>query len=164
MSHGLPDPPPEPQVQTTLTGLAPRFKVAVEKLLVPDDDFDPIVSESGRTADRQAWLYGFGRTWDDGRGIVTHAATNLTEWHGFWLAVDIISKSRQWDAPPSFWQTLGAKAEALGLTWGGRWPGDEKDEPHVQAGPPMRQVPSPIATKLLLTGGLSAVWNAVGWA
>ena len=40
---------------------------------------DAIVAETLRTDERQEFLYGFGRDYDDGRGIVTHSRA-ATSW------------------------------------------------------------------------------------
>ena len=161
MSHGMPDPPHEPPVDKSLDGLAPKFRAEIEALLSEaHGSFDPVVSESNRTLERQEWLFGFGREYDDGRGVVTQAQDNTTSWHGYGLAVDIISKSKEGDAPTSFWQELGARAMAHGLVWGGSWT-KFQDRPHVQWGAPMRQAPSQHAADLLADGGMQSVWQEV---
>jgi len=163
MSHGLPDAPDEPDVNRSLDCLAPLFRVRVLAMLGQmrnDEGLDPIISESCRTDERQAWLFGFGREWDDGRGVVTHAATGNHGWHKFGLAVDVISQDDQWDAPASFWRALGVAARAQGLAWGGDWP-KFKDLPHVQFGPPMRQAPSSRAAELWAQGR-EVLWREVG--
>lgn len=167
----LPLPPTEVAVCRDLQVLAPGFRLRLD--LVLDDlqraGFDPFVFETLRTGERQRFIYGFGRQYDDGRGIVTHSVDADETWHGFGLAADIISKSKRWDAPLAFWAELGARCRARGLTWGGDWNGngssaDERfvDRPHVQFGPPMRRSPSPRAARLLADSGMSAVWREVG--
>lgn len=118
--------------------------------------FDPIVEETIRSPERQAWLYGFGRDYDDGRKIVTWVHQS---WHTFGLAADIISRSMGWNAPSKFWNALGAASKDEGLIWGGTW--KSPDRPHVQWGYPMRQAPSPRAAQLVATGGLPALWREV---
>jgi peptidoglycan LD-endopeptidase CwlK len=158
----LPLPPIAIRVNSSLEPLAPKFRANVEELLnrMREKGHDPMVVESLRTDARQKFLYGFGRDYDDGRGVVTHSQDADESWHGFGLAVDIISRSKQWDAPPRFWADLGALAAALGLSWGGAWH-SFKDKPHVQHGPPMRQSPSPRAARLFAEGGYEAVWREV---
>jgi hypothetical protein len=165
VSHGLPNPPSEPPVIQSLDCLATGFHTRVSVMLAQfaAQGFDPVVAESCRTPERQAWLFGFGREWDDGRGVVTQAATGEHSWHTYGLAVDITSQRNGWDAPAAFWRALGECAKAQGLTWGGSWPRFQ-DRPHVQAGPPMAQAPSSRATQLFSDGGFEAVWSAVGWA
>ena len=67
-------PPPEVHADNSLDSLAPKFREAVEKIL--EQMGDAKVSETTRTFARQSYLYGFGREYDDGRGIVTNAASN----------------------------------------------------------------------------------------
>jgi hypothetical protein len=129
---------------------------------------DPVVWETLRTHERQHYLYGFGRDYDDGRGIVTHSRSADETWHGFGLAADVISASKRWDAPDDFWRALERAAEAEGLVCGGDWDGDDltterfSDRPHVQWGRPMRRSPSPRAARLFAAGGYPAVWRDVG--
>ena len=153
----LPAPTFTVPVERSLDGLAPRFRARIEQLVaaVPD----AMVYETLRSEARQQYLYGFGRQWDDGRGIVTNSETNIDTWHGYGLAVDIIHKAKGWDAPADWWDRLGAEAIIRGLTWGGKW--TFKDLPHVQWGPPMRRSPSPSASLLKAKGGNEAVWKVV---
>jgi hypothetical protein len=163
MSHRLPSPPPEPPPMKSIECLAPKFRAKVAAMLAQLSaiGFDPIISESCRSDERQEWLYGFGRDWDDGRGVVTQAHTGARSWHRYGLAVDVISLKRGWDAPDAFWETLGECARAQGLVWGGSWP-KFQDRPHVQFGAPMRQAPSARAAELFEQGGMTAVWREVG--
>jgi hypothetical protein len=145
--------PPEPPVIRSLDGLAPKFRAALLSVFPALDA--GYVSESLRTDARQRWLYGFGREYDDDRGIVTNAPTGATGWHMFGVALDFKDAA-----------LVAANAEKLraaGLALGMDWP-RFKDGPHVQAGAPMRQSPSPEAAALFASGGYEAVWNAVGWA
>jgi len=162
VSHGLPDPPAEPPINQSLDGLAPKFRMKLDAMFAHliKLGFDPIVAESLRSEERQAWLYGFGRDYDDGRGIVTQAQTGGHSWHRYGLAVDVVSKAHGWDAPSRFWRALGACAHIEGLVWGGEW--EFKDWPHVQFGGPMRVSPSSHAAQLFATGGYEAVWKEVG--
>lgn len=161
----LPPPPRAVPVCRDLAVLAPRFRVAVVRMLerMTARGLDPVVSETLRTSERQRFLYGFGRDYDDGRGVVTHSRDADETWHHYGLAVDIISARLAWDAPKSFWDALGAAARAEGLAWGGDWV-SFRDLPHVQWGSPMRQSPSPRAPRLVAEGGLPAVWREVGAA
>lgn len=157
--------PPEPPLDDTLTNVAPKFAAKVQRLLAHMEALghDPLISESVRSDARQAWLYGFGREYDDGRGVVTQAATGDASWHKYGLAVDIISKSKQWDAPENFWADLQLCSHAEGLVSGRDW-SRFPDQPHVQWGPPMRQAPSSESATLSANGGNPAVWTAVGAA
>lgn len=168
----LPRPPVEVPACTSLTALAPRFCGAVlvtlhrMRLL----GHDPVVAETLRTDARQRYLFGFGREYDDGRGVVTHSQNADETWHAFGLAVDVISQSKGWNAPEQFWRDLESSAEAEGLVSGRDWDGDDAtknrfiDSPHIQWGKPMRRSPSPRAARLFALGGYQAVWREVGAA
>lgn len=161
----LPPPPPEIPVNRDITVLAPKFQAKVSLVLAGmiGLGFNPFVFETLRTNQRQNFLYGFGRQYDDGRGVVTHSMDADESWHHYGLAVDIISKTEGWDAPMKFWKKLGEVTRANGLHWGGDWV-SFRDLPHVQWGEPMRQSPSPRAARLLAQGGFQAVWKEVGAA
>lgn len=156
----LPKPPKEVPVERRLEVLAPAFRVAVEALLrdlEAETGFKYRLFETLRTPERQAFLFGAGREWDDGRGIVTNARTSLDSWHGFSLAVDIVEKdATPWDVPPGFWEALGRLCKKHGLTWGGDW--KKPDRPHVQWGR-CPASPSPLDKALWLERGAPAVWE-----
>ena len=155
--------PPEPAVDRSLDSIAPKFREKVERLILHmhERGYDATIAESIRSNERQQWLWGFGREYDDGRGIVTNSHDGRWSWHFFGLAVDIVSSSNGWDAPSMFWALLGLCAEREGLAWGGGWP-TFPDRPHVQFGAPMRRSPSPHALELYQQGGREAVWREVG--
>jgi hypothetical protein len=131
-----------------LAPLAPAFRIKVITVLaeLTEQGFDAVVAESIRTPERQASIFGKGRTvaqvvaagldakyaWPDNPdGICTNAASHLFSVHGHGLAVDVVSKSKQWNAPQAFWNALGAAAQKHGLTWGGTWKRPH-DVPHIQ--------------------------------
>lgn len=154
--------PPEPPRIATLEPLAPAVRRAV--LLVQADveretGARPRVYETLRTDMRQAFLHGFGRTYDDGRGKVTQVKSAHTGWHFYGCAADLIHPTRAWNAPEDWWLVLGEAAIRHGLGWGGDWP--MRDLPHVQWGR-CRISPSPRAAELFAQGGYPAVWAAVG--
>ena len=158
----LPPPPREVPRIASLDDCAPRFAAAVTWLL--DDmrlaGWHARVFETIRTNERQEWLYGFGRYWNDGRGVVTKAATAINGWHFYGLAADIVQDdATPWNAPKAFWNDLGEFAELRGLKWGGRW--KMLDLPHVQWGN-CRVSPSQRARDLWVRGGNAAVWREVG--
>lgn len=156
----LPKPPAEVPVQRTSAGSAPAFVAKVEAMLKVLGDEREMPFEWLRTPERQRFLYGFGRDYDDGRGIVTNAQTCFYSWHGFGLGCDVVEKdATPWNAPPTFWNRLGEAAESVGLTWGGRW--KHPDLPHVQWG----ECPaSPTADdrQLAETDGIQECWRKYG--
>lgn len=154
--------PREVPATRNLAVLAPKFRSAVERVLgtLRGLGYNPMVFETLRTSDRQRFLHGFGRLYDDGRGVVTHSEDADETWHGYGLAVDIICGDTRWNAPAAFWDALGRACERERLEWGGSW--RFVDRPHVQWGAPMRRSPSPRAGRLLALGGPPAVWREVG--
>jgi hypothetical protein len=154
--------PPEPPPMRSLNDLAPKFQRALERALdqLRGLGFTPQVVETLRTADRQRWLYGFGRDYSDGRGIVTHSQDGDETWHFYGLAADVICAKRGYNATKAFWDAAERAYERQGLAWGGLW--TFVDKPHVQWGAPMRRSPSPRAARLYAEGGLLRVWQEVG--
>lgn len=158
----LPKPPAEIPADRSLDQLAPVFRAKLERvLLAMAGRGQPAkIAETLRSNERAAYLHGFGRDYDDGRGIVTNATDATHTWHHYGVAADVVHVSLEWDAPDEFWEALKECALAEGLASGMCW--HFVDKPHVQLGPPMREGPSIEAEHLLTTGGLSAVWRAVG--
>lgn len=120
---------------------------------------DAVVVETLRTPERQAFLYGFGRYYDDGRGTVTNAASSLCSWHGYGLAADVVHSEKLWNAGDAWFTLMGETAEALGLVWGGRW--KCRDCPHLQWGT-CGESPSASTRLMMRDGGMKEVWSAVG--
>ena len=118
--------PAEVPAVRDLAVLAPKFRAALERVLADlrGLGMDPLVIETLRTHDRQRFLYGFGRDYDDGRGTVTYSSDADETWHGFGLAADVISQADRWNAPLAFWEALGRSADRHGLLWGADWDGD----------------------------------------
>lgn len=168
----LPKAPKEVPVQSTLDGLAPKFRAAVEAMcdgVEAETGTRPRIFETLRTQARQSHIHGFGRLYDDGRGIVTHSrdADDSWHWEKFGLAADVIHPTLRWNAPPSYWAAIGKHAALNGLTWGGDWDGNPAtrerfvDVPHVQWGR-CRRSPSPSARRIVDTEGTEALWRVVG--
>jgi len=110
-------------IDRDISKLVPAFRARVELLLerMRARGFDAMVWETYRSRGRAAQLA------DAGRGV-------KDSMHTLGLAVDIVSESKKWGPGEDFWAALGEEAEALSLTWGGRWP-TRPDKPHVQAIP-----------------------------
>ncbi len=161
MSAKLPPAPHEPSVISSTDGLAPKFRAAIASVLFDLDalGWRPVLRETVRSTERAAWLYGFGRAYDDGRGIVTNAPNALKTWHHYGLAVDIGDKRYPSGSElAQFFRDLGDVCLRRGLTWGGQW--KMQDKPHVQwycNG--MHVSPSDHAAALLASGGVQAVWR-----
>lgn len=153
----LPKPPAEVPRIAALDRLAPAMRRAVEAVLL--DVPNARVFETLRTNERQEFLYGFGRDYDDGRGPVTAARTAMDGWHAFGLAVDIVeADATPWVAPNAFWQSLGLAYEKHGLVWGGRW--KRVDLPHGQWGLCTAK-PDSYIRSLYNRDGIEAVWGEV---
>ena len=154
----LPKPSAEVPVISRVNVLAPKMQTAVLAIVkeMADAGHNAKVFETLRTAERQKFLHGFGRLYDDGRGTVTKVADVWKGWHAYGLAVDIVQHdATPWDAPQAFWQTLGKSAEAHGLRWGGRW--KFLDLPHSQwGGAPVS--PTTADAALAASQGIAAVW------
>lgn len=93
--------------------------------------FDPYVFEGARTQQRQAYLYGQGRTTFKTYGRTGSKVTWTLDAskHGTYpcRAADVISKTTFWK-DPAFFEAWGKAAKAQGL----RWLGDIGDKPHVE--------------------------------
>lgn len=162
--------PKEVPRETSMALLAPAFRVTVEAVIeeLQAAGFDPVVAETLRTSERQRFLFGFGRDYDDGRGVVTHSQDADETWHHYGCAVDIWSRSQLWRAPDEFWKKLHQLARKYGLISGADWDNDgvmdDWDKPHIQIGPPARRSPSPRSARLFADGGFEAVWKELGVA
>lgn len=160
MSYGII--PLEPPIINSTEGQAPRFIAACDRLeaRLVAKGWKPIKRETLRTDARQAWLYDFGRDYDDGRGIVTFAKTAKYGWHFFGLATDYgDERYDEGSEPAQFWTDLEEAALSEGMESGACWKMDDK--PHVQFGG-IKATPSDVARQLYATGGNPAVWAAVG--
>lgn len=85
--------------------------------------FDPMLFEGWRSPARAAALAAKGT----GKLISTHTAG---------AGADIVSASKLW-SDPAFFVALGQEAEAIGLSWGGRF--HDADLNHVQAVSPKNE-------------------------
>lgn len=102
--------------------LLPAFRERVELLLQRMEglSYHPIPRDTLRTPEQAA------KNAAKGTGI-------KDSMHCYGVAADIICDDHGWMCESRgcrFFQDLGTQAEALGLTWGGRWP--RRDMPHVQ--------------------------------
>lgn len=148
-------------VNRDLAILAPKFSDAVSAALelCRTRGLDAFVYEAYRSAELQAEYYRRGRTVVPPTGTVTNAPTNRFSWHGFGLAVDVISRQHAWSRPTEWFASVAECFRQTGCRWGGEW--TKPDLPHFQWGR-CRPSPSDLARQLLDSGGLRAVWEAVG--
>jgi peptidoglycan L-alanyl-D-glutamate endopeptidase CwlK len=148
-------------VRRELDLLAPLFQDAVERALRDcwSRHIDAYVYETYRTAELQALYYARGRTVIPPLKRVTNASNNLYSWHGYGLAVDVISKAHGWNRPESWFAEVAKAFKAQNCRWGGDW--TMKDLPHFQWGR-CKPSPSDRARQILQTDGVEGVWKAVG--
>src|SRR3954468_18479962 len=94
------------RVRRELDLLAPGFRAAVERALAKcrSRNLDAYVYETYRSPELQALYYARGRTVIPPLKRVTNASNNLYSWHGYGLAVDVISRSRAWNQPDSWFR------------------------------------------------------------
>jgi peptidoglycan L-alanyl-D-glutamate endopeptidase CwlK len=154
-------PPKEVPVNRSLADLAPAVRVAAERVLagMKADGFKCVQFDTLRSADRQNFLFGKGRTPEQciEKGISAHwawptcpdgkvtKATHGQSWHAYGLAVDFVENdATPWTASQAFWHALSKHAIANGFTWGGSWT-RFPDLPHCQwakvpTGPPIEDI------------------------
>ena len=166
-------PPTEVPVNRNLADLAPAVQKAAERVLagMRARGFKAVQFDTLRTAERQNFLFGKGRTpeqcieagisaywsWQTCPDGEVTKATYGDSWHNFGVAVDIVENdATPWTASQAFWHALSELAIENGFVWGGSWR-RFPDLPHLQWG---RCPISPTTDdKLLLeTKGPSAVW------
>lgn len=149
-----------------LSLLAPKFRAAVEAAIdeCSAQGLPVKVAEAVRSQERQAYLYAQGRTRPGNR--VTNAPTNLTSWHGYGLAVDVIHATLGYEPTgknprgnEAWFARVGGIFKKHGCAWGGDW--RKPDTPHMQWGQ-MPASPDAPAKGLKSSQGNAAVWAAVG--
>lgn len=148
-------------VQNDIRILAPLFGLAVGHALnlCHRKGLDVVVQESLRSNDLQMHYYAQGRTRSG--PVVTNARSALYSWHGYGLAVDVISASRAWNTTAEWRGRVAEIFKSCGLAWGGDWA--KPDLPHFQWGL-CRPSPSDHARELITAGGMEAVWREVSAA
>src|SRR5436309_6912181 len=89
------------RADNSLDTLAPKFREAVEKAIADcaAKGLDAMVYETYRSQELQSLYYCRGRSVVPPSATVTNAASNLFSWHGYGLAVDVVSRSHEWDVP-----------------------------------------------------------------
>jgi hypothetical protein len=151
----------ESLVSRELDLLAPKFRAAVEAAIreCQAAGLDAYVYEAYRSQQLQAMYYARGRTVIPPTRPVTNAHSNLYSWHGYGLAVDVISRSRGWSVPYSWYAQVAEIFIRHGCKWGGHW--KNVDLPHFQWGK-CKPSPSELAREIIAREGVVGVWRAVG--
>lgn len=159
-SSAYPGEPPL-HVSADLARLAPAMRAAVTRTLADcrTRGIDAVVYEGYRARETAVAYYKRGRTQVPPQGIVTSAPDETYSWHGYGLAVDIISASKGWKVGHTWHAMVAELARPHGLKWGGDW--TRPDLPHHQWGR-CKASPSELARTILRGQGLAAVWRAVG--
>ena len=143
--------------------LAPLFRAAVEAAIAecnsPANQLDAMIYETYRSNALQVVYYARGRTVRPPQSPVTNAMSNLYSWHGYGLAVDVIHRTKEWGAGDAWFRKVADVFKRNGCKWGGDW--RSPDLPHFQWGL-CKPSPSDHARELMRTGGVLAVWEAVG--
>lgn len=154
-NYHLPKPTRDPEL------LAPAFRAAVDAAITECHaaGLDAMVYETYRSDELQAVYYARGRTVVPPHDTVTNARSNLYSWHGYGLAVDVISRSKEWNVSDAWFASVATIFKKHGCKWGGDW--TSPDKPHFQWGH-CRPSPSDLARELIRTKGVEAVWEAVG--
>lgn len=149
--------------QSSLELLAPKFRAAVEAALADlraHSRADAYVFETLRSDALQKLYYQQG---------ASRAESALSSWHGYGLAIDVVSYAYGWDFFPGgarhddnswWWIEVYSTFKAHGLDAGADW-ATFKDYPHFQWGT-LKASPSARARELFAAGGLEAVWKEVG--
>lgn len=143
-------------VDSDLSKLAPLFLAKVTAALksLVAQGVDAYVYEATRSDELEEIYFQLG---------TTKAPNAKYSWHGYGLAVDVISRAKGWDAwndPAWSFAVRNAFVNQEGCEWGGAWV-SFPDTPHFQFGG-MKASPSDEARALLAQGGVEAVWQAVG--
>lgn len=145
------------------TLLAPAFRGAVEAAIAEcnssANQLNAMVFETYRSNELQAIYFQRGRSVKPPTQTVTNAQSNMFSWHGYGLAVDVIHRTKEWNVPDDWFARVAVIFKRHGCKWGGDW--KSRDLPHFQWGLCMAS-PSDRARELMRTGGVLAVWEAVG--
>lgn len=108
----------------------------INLLVRPFRDAVQVLLERMRAAGYRPILRDGLRTREEASKNASKGTGIADSMHCYGVAADIICDVHGWRCDASgckFFHVLGPKAEALGMTWGGRW--RRRDLPHVQAIP-----------------------------
>lgn len=138
-----------------LDALAPKFRERVEAAVDEcwQNGLDAYVFETLRCRELAELYHARG---------TSKAPNELYSWHGYGLAVDVISKKDGWDPPEGWFRKVADIFRKHGCDWGGDWK-TFKDLPHFQLGG-LKASPSEKARTILREAGMRGVWKNVGAA
>jgi peptidoglycan L-alanyl-D-glutamate endopeptidase CwlK len=126
------------QLVDRLAGVQPALRAKVERILAAmlALGYPMFVVSGNRTLAEQQKLYAQGRT-APGKIVTNCDGVARKSNHQDGRAVDcafvddpLTAKIETWDEKQP-WEVYGTMAEALGLTWGGRWK-SPVDKPHIE--------------------------------
>ncbi len=119
-----------------LKPLAERFLAAVSQQGIP-----LVLTQGFRSMEEQRRIYEQGRTAPG--HIVTYAPPEKSK-HNYGLAFDVAPLNEKgqpyWPEDEDLWTRIGEIGESVGLRWGGRWPGVQRDRPHFELRAPAKAV------------------------
>lgn len=156
-----------PAVQNSLSLLAPKCATAVQLALADLNSagWDAVQFETLRSEELQQWDFNHG---------ASNAAHAWTSWHGYGLAVDVVSRQHGWDlwgrSTPTAWQVAVVAAfKKYGMAWAGDWingvgPNHAVDWDHFQMAQ-LRKSPSAVSIACYQSAaGYKSVWPLVNAA
>ena len=115
-----------------------------------------------RSVEEQDRLYAQGRT---APGNIVTNARGGSSWHNYGLAIDIAFNDANgqpvWPENAN-WARYGQIAVAEGLTWGGNFR-NFVDRPHIEYHPGLGPGDASTLLALYRQGGLTRVWNHLGY-
>jgi peptidoglycan L-alanyl-D-glutamate endopeptidase CwlK len=150
-----------PLVDRNLDNLAPKFAAVVRAAIdeCNRNGLDAFVYEAMRSDALQKFYFAQGRTIIPPHDTVTNASSSRTSWHGYGLAVDVISRANDWSVTAEWQDAVANIFLTHECKWGGHF--TKADNPHFQWGR-CKASPSPLARQILDAEGLIGVWRAVG--
>jgi hypothetical protein len=138
--------------------LPPKFRTVAGKFIIAcnKDGLDIVPHETRRTQELQDIYFQIG---------ASHAKDILHSWHGYDLAIDFKSKSKEWAVPDEYWQKVAKIANDHGLVSGIDFTTIKGGDPdHIQwmslRGPWVS--PTKNMQSLLALGKKNQVWEIVG--
>lgn len=124
--------------ELNIATLHPRVQPLARRLIQQAAENGMIfkVTSGSRTYEEQAELR---KRWEEGKG--GKAARPGYSNHNFGLAFDVTEFKSLLPGALPIWESpnykrMGNLGQGLGLFWGGKWMGDDEDQPHFELHPP----------------------------